>query len=55
MSYKQIDALITSHYSFLFFLAAIESKSLAIAYLKTARHNKKQTNHIDIARKMLPE
>jgi hypothetical protein len=50
-----MDALITSHYNFLFFLAVIESKSLAIAYLKTARHNKKQTNQIDIARKILPE
>ena len=49
-----MDALITSNHNFLFFFSVIESKSLAIAYLKTARHNKKQTNQIEIARKMLP-
>jgi len=49
-----MDTLITSCHNFLFFFVAIESKSLAIAYLKTARHNKKHTNHMDIALKMLP-
>jgi glycine cleavage system aminomethyltransferase T len=49
-----MDALITSIHNFLFFFSVTESKSLAIAYLKTARHNKKQTNQIEIARKMLP-
>jgi hypothetical protein len=49
-----MNALITSYHNFLFFFVVIESKSLAIEYLKTARHNKKQTNQIDMALKMLP-
>jgi hypothetical protein len=49
-----MDTLIASNHNFLFFFADKESKSLAIEYLKTARHNKKQTNQITIALIILP-
>jgi len=49
-----MDTLITSIHKFLFFFANIELKSLAMAYRKTARQSKKQTNHIDIALTVLP-
>ena len=54
MCNKQMDTLIASYHIFLFFFSAIVSKSLAIEYLKTARHSKKQTNQIVIALNMLP-
>ena len=54
MCNKQMDTLIASYHIFLFFFSAMVSNSLAIEYLKTARHSKKQTNQIVIALNMLP-